>query len=98
MTCRKARKFLVRKGVQVQEREFFRQPFTETELRRILKDRPGSEAFSWKAPSVKALGLTGKELTNDELIAWMLREPRLIKRSIIVVGERVFFRLQVGGA
>lgn len=90
MTCRKARGFLAQKGAELQEREFFRQPFTEAELRRLLKGRV-AEAFSWKSPSVKALGLTGKQLSEDDMIRWMVKEPRLVRRPIIVVGGQVFF-------
>ena len=50
-----------------------------------------AEAFSWKSPSVKALGLAGKQLSEDEMLAWMLKEPRLVRRPIIVVGDRVLF-------
>ncbi len=50
-----------------------------------------AEAFSWKSPSVKALGLAGKRLSEDEMLARMLKEPRLIRRPIIVVGDRVLF-------
>lgn len=74
----------------IQERDFFQQRFTPAELRALLKGRV-AEAFSWKSPSVKALGLAGKQLSEDEMLASMLKEPRLIRRPIIVVGDRVLF-------
>ena len=91
MTCKKAREFLAQKGTKTQERDFFKHPFTEVELRRLLKGRPVSEAFSWKSPQVKARGLAGKQLTDDEMIRWMLQEPRLIRRPVIVVDGKAYF-------
>ncbi|MSP79165.1 MAG: HAD family hydrolase [Dehalococcoidia bacterium] len=91
MTCRNAKAFLNAKGAELQERDFFKSPFTEAELRQVLKGRPVSEAFSWKSPQVKALGLTGKQLTDDEMIHLMLKEPRLLKRPVIVMGGKAYF-------
>ena len=56
-----------------------------------MKGRPVSDAFSWRSPSVRALALEGKRLTDEELLAWMLRDPRLIRRPIIVVQGKLFF-------
>lgn len=61
------------------------------ELRGLLHGRPASDAFSWRSPSVKALGLEGKRLSDAELVQWMLKEPRLIKRPILVLKGTVFF-------
>lgn len=90
MTCKKAREFLAQAGAAFQERDFFQQRFTPAELRALLRGRV-AEAFSLRSPSVKALGLEGKQLSEEEMLAWMVKEPRLIRRPIIVVGDRVLF-------
>ena len=79
---------LSRKGVKFREREFFRERFTEEELRDLVRGRAVREFFSWKSPSLKALGLAGRELSDDEMLRYILQEPRLIRRPIIRVGDQ----------
>ncbi|MBI2855823.1 MAG: hypothetical protein HYX93_03135 [Chloroflexi bacterium] len=71
----------------MEERDFFRDRFSEEELRQILQGRRASEVFSWKSPSFKALGLPQGTLGDDDLIRLMLREPRLVRRPLVKVGE-----------
>ena len=73
--------------------DFFKDPFTEAELRGILGARPASEVFSWKSPGFKALGLDAGSLTDEDLMRLMLQEPRLIRRPLFRVGND----LVVGG-
>jgi arsenate reductase-like glutaredoxin family protein len=76
-------------GVDLQERDFFQDRFSEEELRRLLGDRPPSAFFSWKSPSFRALGRPPESFTEDELLRLMLDEPRLIRRPLIQVGDRI---------
>lgn len=79
----------MQKGLELEERDFFDNPFTEEELRHLLGDTPPSDVFSWKSPSFKKLGLSQEELDDDRLIALMLQEPRLIRRPLIHTGDRL---------
>ena len=76
---------LSQKGLELEERDFFKDAFSEQELRDILGDTPPSDIFSWRSPSVKKMGLNKDELSDDELISLMLEEPRLIRRPLIQV-------------
>lgn len=69
------------------ERDFFKQPFTATELRALLKSLKltARDVVSTKSPSYKKLGLDRRAVSEDELIALMAQEPRLIRRPLIVV-------------
>ena len=78
----------------MEERDFFQDRFSEEELRQILQERKASEVFSWKSPSFKALGLSPDTLNDDDLIRLMLQEPRLIRRPLVKVAER----LVIGGS
>ena len=69
--------------MQLREREYFRDPFTEDELRQVLGDRPASDVFSRRSPSFRKLELDFDSLSDDELIRLMLEEPRLVKRPIV---------------
>jgi arsenate reductase (glutaredoxin) len=46
------------------------------------------EVASTKSPSYKKLGLDNRSVSEDELIALMVQEPRLIRRPLIVVNGR----------
>lgn len=76
-------------GVELEERDFFQERFSEGELRRLLGGRPPAELFAWKSPSFRALGRAPESLTDDELVQFMLGEPRLIRRPLVLVGERL---------
>jgi Spx/MgsR family transcriptional regulator len=84
--CIKAKQFLSQQGVPYTERDMFRHPLNEMELRVLATQRPIREMFSFRSPSVKALGLDAQELTDDELLAQMLLEPRLIRRPLLSAG------------
>ena len=60
----------------------------------MAKDRPISELFAWRSPSLKALGLETEAMTRDDLVRLMLLEPRLIRRPMVRIGDR----LVVGGS
>ncbi len=75
--------------MQLREREYFRDPFTEDELRQVLGDRPASDVFSRRSPSFRKLGLDFESLSDDELVRLMLEEPRLIKRPVVRWGENL---------
>ena len=62
----------------------------EDELRSIAGTVPPNELFSWASPSAKEYRSRRGEISDDELIQLMLREPRLIRRPILITaGEAV---------
>ena len=76
-------------GVEVNERDFFKDGFTEAELRDLLGDTPPADVFSWRSPSARKLDIDRDTVTADELIRLMLDEPRLIRRPLIRVDGRL---------
>ena len=83
------RAWLHENSVPLSERDFFRDPFTETELRNLLGDTHVSDPFSYRSPSFKALDLSADTLDDSILIRLMLSEPRFIRRPIIKISERL---------
>ena len=68
-------------------REYTEDPLDESELRQLLsKLDVGPRAVLRSRDAAKA-GLSGEE-TDDELIALMAGNPRLLQRPIGVVGDR----------
>jgi regulatory protein spx len=86
-TCIKARQFLLSQGIHYTERDIFKHPFSEGELRSLVERRPITEIFSFRSPSVKALGLAPEQLSEEEMIRYMLEEPRLIRRPLMTTGQ-----------
>ena len=80
---------LSQKGVAIEERDFFKDPFSEAELRGLLKGHAVSDMFAWRSPSFKRLGLEASNLNDDELVRLMLQEPRLIRRPLIQIGDEL---------
>ena len=76
--------------MNVEERDFFKDEFTEEELRELLGDTPPSDIFSWRSPSARTLKLDREKVSADELIRLMVEQPRLIRRPLIHTGERLF--------
>ena len=76
-------------GVEAEYRDFFKETFTENELRALLGERLPSEQFSWASPSFKKLGLDRESLSEDRLIELMLENPRLIRRPLIQVDGKL---------
>ncbi len=77
----------MREGVSFEERDIFKDPFSETEIMELTEKIPLSELFSWRSPAFKAMGLEGESLDAKELIRLMATEPRLIRRPVVHIGE-----------
>jgi len=45
--------------------------------------------FAAKSPSVKKLGLDPATLTDAEMLDWILKEPRLLRRPLLVVDGQI---------
>ena len=73
----------------LQVRDFFKQPLTAAELRALTAHAPAAAIFSWKSPTARRRRLTPGSLTDEELIALMASEPRLIRRPLTLAGERL---------
>jgi arsenate reductase-like glutaredoxin family protein len=77
--------------VAINERDFFKNPFSRAEIVDLLGDKPASEMFNFKSPSFKQLGLEQDKLDNENLINLMLKEPRLVRRPVVRIGSNVYF-------
>lgn len=77
--------------MDVNDRDFFKEPFTRAEIDDLLQGKSATEMFSFRSPSFKALGLDQEKLTDKDLIGLMLKEPRLIRRPAVRIGKKVYF-------
>ena len=77
--------------IEFNERDFFKDKFTREEIAELLQGRPASEMFNPHSPSVKSMGLEPAKLSNDKLIDLMLQEPRLVRRPVVRINDKVYF-------
>ena len=80
-------------GLEVTDRDFFKETFSESEIRELAAMAGTENIFARRSPSLKKLSLVDKELSDDEMINLMLQEPKLVRRPLIKVG----CKLMVGG-
>ena len=74
------------------DRDFFKQPFSEAELRSLLGGTPPADAFAWNSPRARAAGLSPQDPpAGDELVRLMLETPYFIRRPVIRIGGRTLF-------
>ena len=84
---------LLQKGLEVSERDFFKDTLSETEIRELASIAGTENIFARRSPSLKKLGLADNELSDDEMVNLMLQEPKLVRRPLLKVGGK----LMVGG-
>ena len=76
-------------GVELAERDIFKQPLTEAELGELTAMRPIRDLFSFKSPSFRKLGLDPESLTDRQMMSMVMGDPRLIRRPLVVTGGRI---------
>lgn len=74
--------------MQLKERELVKQPLTAEEIKRISGGKPAS-LIDRRKPSFKALGIGDRDLSDQEAIALMQKEPNIIRRPIFEIDGQV---------
>jgi arsenate reductase len=89
-TCREVYASLLKAGVDVDAVNYYTEPLTAKQIKALLKKMGAGakEILRTKEPLYKELGLAGKALTDDELIALMVEHPDLLQRPIVEAGDR----------
>ena len=83
--CRIVKKELAGKGVNFEAINYFEHPMTVELLKKLLKAaglKP-TEAIRTKEDAYKKY-ISGKSLSDDQLVALMVEHPELIQRPIVV--------------
>ena len=80
---------LLQKGLDIEERDYFKDAFTEAEVRELAAPVGISQIFAWRSPSLKKMEMAGKDLSESEMVSLMLQEPRLVRRPLVKVGDRL---------
>jgi arsenate reductase len=88
--CRATLRLLKERGVEFEAINYYEVPFTETNLRGLLKKLglPARDLLRTKEPVARDLGLGEKDFSDEQLIALMVKHPDLLQRPIVVRGNK----------
>lgn len=75
-------------NIDFETRDYFKEPLTESELTRLIGKHPIADFISTRARTYAQQGWDRKMPTKKQAIAAMLKEPTLLKRPILVRGEK----------
>jgi len=80
-----------RMKLDVESRDFFKEPFTELELKKIIKltGKKPSELLRKRDKIYKEMNLSENKKTDSQIIKLMVKHPGLILRPIIILKDRV---------
>ncbi len=81
-----------RKNADIEKRDFFKDPFSETELKKIIKmtGRKPSELLRKRDKMYKELGFDNNKKTDAQIIKLMVKYPGLILRPIVIIKNKAF--------
>ena len=77
--------------LDIEKRDFFKEPFSETELKKIIKiSQMSPRDFLRKRDKMyKELDLEKNKKSDSEIIKLMVENPGLIKRPIIIKKDKI---------
>ena len=86
ITCKKTITELERMKMDVESRDFFKDPFSETELKKIIKmtGKKPKELLRKRDKTYKEMELDQNKKTDSEIIKLMIKYPGLILRPIVI--------------
>ena len=76
----------------IKKRDFFKYPFSETELKKIIKmtGKNPQEMLRKRDKMYKELDLDNKKKTDTQIIKLMVKYPGLILRPIVIIKNKAF--------
>ncbi len=92
ITCKKTISEIERDDTDIEKRDFFKEPFSEAELKKIVKmtgNKP-SKLLRKRDKMYKKLDLENKKETDTQIIKLMVKHPELILRPIILTKNKAF--------
>lgn len=92
ITCKKSIGEVERMQEDVEKRDFFKDPFSETELKKIIKmtGKKPIELLRKRDKMYKELDLEENKKTDSQLIKLMIKYPGLILRPIVISKNKAF--------
>ena len=78
--------------IDVEKRDFFKEPFSEAELKKIIKNtgKKPAEMLRKRDKMYKKLGLEKTKMSDAQIIKLMIKYPGLILRPIIIIKNKAY--------
>lgn len=92
ITCKKTITEIERMNKDIEKRDFFKDPLSEIELKKIIKmtGKKPSELLRKRDKMYKELELENDKKTDNQIIKLMVKHPGLLLRPIIVTKNKAF--------
>ena len=88
-TCRKARAFLERKGVELHFRNLDKERLSAEELEKLIGSRDHAEFFNTRNDLYREKNMKDDPPDRSTAISLMAEHPNLIRRPVVLAGGRV---------
>jgi Spx/MgsR family transcriptional regulator len=88
-TCRKARRFLQKRGFHLDYRDIVKDRLSAAELERLIGPRDHQDFLRPRSKLFQKLKLKSRPPSRREAINLMAKNPDLIRRPVVVAGGRV---------
>ncbi|MDP6326786.1 MAG: ArsC/Spx/MgsR family protein [Nitrosopumilus sp.] len=91
ITCKKTISEIERMSVDIEKRDFFKEPFSESELKKIIKmtGKKPIEMIRKRDKMYKELDLGNVKKTDSQIIKLMIKYPGLILRPITITKNKI---------
>jgi len=88
--CRQLNQLLKDKGISYDAVNYYTDPISKTKLKELVKKMgiPAVELFRKKETIYKELGLSQREINQEEAISLMIEHPDLLQRPIVEKGNK----------
>src|ERR1700729_2750666 len=88
-TCRKAKKFMERRGFQLYFRDLAKERLSSTELEKLIGKRDHTDFLNTHNEIYRKKKMKDNPPSRRDAIRLMTQEPNLIRRPVVVAGGRV---------
>src|SRR5208282_566725 len=88
-TCRKAKKFMERRGFQLYFRDLAKERLSAAELEKLIGRRDYTDFLNTHNETFRKKKMKDNPPSRREAIKMMAKEPNLIRRPVVVAGGRV---------
>jgi arsenate reductase (glutaredoxin) len=88
-TCRKAKKFMERRGFQLYFRDLAKERLSSAELEKLIGKRDHTDFLNTHNEVYRKKKMKDNPPSRRDAIRLMSQEPNLIRRPVVVAGGRV---------
>jgi arsenate reductase (glutaredoxin) len=96
-TCRKAKKFMERRGFQLYFRDLAKERLSAAELEKLIGRRDYTDFLNTRNETFRKKKMKDNPPSRREAIKMMAKEPNLIRRPVVVAGGRVVLGFDENG-